>query len=462
MPMRIHHIDPQYLSGHVQRGYVLKEMHNFDDALAAFNRAASGCEVTATSRRARRGPPRQEGYRRAIAEFDAAIRLDPSYAYAYSQRGFAYYKTGDPDQALKDVNEAFKHDPRSAAAYNTRGLVQHAKHDYDEALADLTQAIRLEPLLSNFDSNRGRTYNARKEFDRAILDLNESIRLNPANPLPYWHRAISYENKRERDKALADWHDAAARAGQSELKAIRRLEQEKTAPSTAGKTRVALVIGNSDYKYGSRLPNPVNDASDFANTLRKLGFDVIEGRNLDKRGMDEKIAEFARKLDKAGIGLFFYAGHGIQVDGDNWLIPTDARIEPGDLREGRSANVKTATVNVAQVLSKMEAEQRVNLVFLDACRDNPFGRSGPAKGLAPIQNAVGTLTAFSTKPGHVALDGDGRNSPFTTALLKHIPTPGLEIGGVMKRVRVDVIKSTKGEQVPFDESSLITDVVLAQ
>jgi tetratricopeptide (TPR) repeat protein len=462
-------IDPQYLSGHIRRGYVLKEMRNFDGALTAFNRAA---EVDPKSPRPAVGRGEvlvdRKDYRRAIAEFDAAIRLDPSHAPAYSQRGFAYYKTGDLDQALKDVNEAFKHDSKSAGSYNVRGLVQHAKHDYDEAIADLTQAIRLEPLLSNFYSNRGRTYNARKEFDRAILDLNESIRLNPANPLPYWHRAISYENKRERDKALADWRTTLRLEpdNQNAIKAIRRLEQEKTAPSTAGKTRVALVIGNSDYKYGSRLPNPVNDASDFANTLRKLGFDVIEGRNLDKRGMDEKIAEFARKLDKAGIGLFFYAGHGIQVDGDNWLIPTDARIEPGDLREGRSANVKTATVNVAQILAKMEAEQRVNLIFLDACRDNPFGRGSGGlaqpKGLAPIQNAVGTLTAFATKPYHVALDGDGRNSPFTTALLKHMPTPGLEIGGVMKRVRVDVIKSTGGEQVPFDESSLITDVVLAQ
>ena len=296
------------------------------------------------------------------------------------------------------------------------------------------------------------------------MDLNELIRLNPANPFPYWNRAISYENKRERDRALADWRTTLQLdpGNQNAIKAIRRLEQEKAAPGAVRKTRVALVIGNADYKYGGRLANPVNDASDFANVLRTLGFEVIEGRNLDKRGMDEKIAEFARKLDKAGTGLFFYAGHGIQVDGVNWLIPVDARVEGGDLRPERAAAVKTASINVTQVLSKMEAEQRVNLVFLDACRDNPFGRSGPAKGLAPIQNAVGTLTAFSTKPGHVALDGDGRNSPFTTALLKHIPTPGLEIGGVMKRVRVDVIKSTKGEQVPFDESSLITDVVLAQ
>jgi Caspase domain/Tetratricopeptide repeat len=364
------------------------------------------------------------------------------------------------------VNDAFKYE-KAAPSFNVRALVQHAMHDYDEAIADLTEAIRLDPSNSTYLSNRGRAYNAKKEYDRAILDLNESIRLNPANSLPYWNRAISYENKRERDTALADWRTTLRLDpdNQNAIKAIRRLEQEKAAPGGVRQTRVALVIGNVDYKYGGRLANPVNDASDFANVMRKLGFEVIEGRNLDKRGMDEKIAEFARKLDKAGIGLFFYAGHGIQVDGVNWLIPVDARIEGGDLRPERAAAVKTASINIAQVLSKMEAEQRVNLVFLDACRDNPFGRStgfGKAKGLAPIQNAIGTLTAFATKPDHVALDGDGRNSPFTTALLQHMTTPGLEIGAVMKRVRVDVIKTTRGEQVPFDESSLITDVVLAQ
>ena len=364
------------------------------------------------------------------------------------------------------MNEAIKHE-KAAPFYNVRGLVQHAKREYDEAIDDLTQAIRLRPIYSTYHSNRGRAYNAKREYDRAILDLNQSIRLDPANPLPYWNRAISYENKRERDRALADWRTTLRLDpdNQDAIKAIRRLEQEKAAPGVVPQNRVALVIGNADYRYGGRLANPVNDANDFANVIRKLGFEVIEGRNLDKRGMDEKITEFSRKLDNATIGLFFYAGHGIQVDGDNYLIPIDARIDGGDLRPERSAALKSASVNIAQVLSKMEAEQRVNLIFLDACRDNPFGRStgvGQAKGLAPIQNAVGTLTAFATKPHHVALDGVGRNSPFTTALLQHMTTPGLEIGAVMKRVRVDVIKSTKGEQVPFDESSLITDVVLAQ
>ncbi len=186
---------------------------------------------------------------------------------------------------LLDENEAFQHDFKWAPTYNHRGLVQHAKHEYDEAIADLTEAIRLDPSNSTFHSNRGRTYNARKEFDRAILDLNETIRLNPANPSPYWHRAISYENKRERDKALADWRTTLRLDpdNQNAVKALRRLEQEKVSPGAMGKTRVALVIGNADYKYGARLGNPVNDASDFANVLRKLGFDVIEGQSRQAR-----------------------------------------------------------------------------------------------------------------------------------------------------------------------------------
>jgi tetratricopeptide (TPR) repeat protein len=460
-------IDPQYFNGYIQRGFVLKEMRNFDAAVAAFSRAA-GLDSKSPRPLVARGEVllEKKDIDRAIAEFNAAIGLDPTYAPAYSNRGYAYYRKGDLDQALKDVNEAFKHGSIGAATYNHRALVLHANRDYDEAIADLTEAIRLDPVYGAAYSNRGRAYNAKKEFDRAIKDLNEAMLLNPASPFPFWNRAISYENKRELDRALADWRTTLRLDpdNQNAIKAIRRLEQEVAAPK-AQRARVALVIGNADYKHGGKLANPVNDASDFASVLHKLGFDVIEGRDLDKRGMEAKIGEFARKLDKASIGLFFYSGHGMQVDGDNWLIPIDARIVSTGAPSERAANVKAVTINLAQVLAKMEAEQRVNLIFLDACRNSPFGRetgSTQPKGLAPIQNAVGTLTAFATKPHHVAFDGDGRNSPFTTALLKHVTTPGLEIGSVMKRVRVDVIKTTRGEQVPFDESSLITDVVLAQ
>ena len=234
-------------------------------------------------------------------------------------------------------------------------------------------------------------------------------------------------------------------------------------PTKAASDRVALVIGNGGYANATQLANPPNDAADVAQALRKMGFDVVEGRNLDKRDMEGKIREFGHKLDNANLALFFYAGHGLQVSGRNYLVPIDAKLDrPADL------NFEAFDVNV--VLQQMEAEKRVNLVFLDACRDNPLTRSlarsmgtrsaAVGQGLASIQGAVGTMIAYATQPDNVALDGDGRNSPFTTALLKHIETPGLEISSLMKRVRTDVVAATRDRQVPWDHSSLMGDVIL--
>ncbi|MBI3435040.1 MAG: caspase family protein [Proteobacteria bacterium] len=235
-------------------------------------------------------------------------------------------------------------------------------------------------------------------------------------------------------------------------------------PALAAPDRVALVIGNSAYRNAAGLANPTNDAADVAQVLRRIGFDVIEGRDLDKRAMEAKILEFGRKLDAANIALFFYAGHGMQVGGKNYLVPTDAKLE-------RAGNLNFEAIDVALVLAQMEAEKRVNLVFLDACRDNPLARSfarslgasrsaAVGRGLASIQSAVGTMIAYATQPDNVALDGTGRNSPFTTALLKHVTTPGLEIRSMMTRVRADVLAATREKQLPWDHSSLIGEVVL--
>jgi hypothetical protein len=235
-------------------------------------------------------------------------------------------------------------------------------------------------------------------------------------------------------------------------------------PALAAPDRVALVIGNGAYKNAARLPNPSNDAAAVAEALRKIGFDVVEGRDLPKRSMEEKIIEFSRKLDRASLALFFYAGHGIQVGGRNHLLPVDAMLErPGDL--------SFETIDLSQVLGQMETEKRVNLVFLDACRDNPFAQSlaralgtrsaTVGQGLASIQSAVGTMIAYATQPDNVALDGTGSHSPFTAALLKHIGTPGLEVRAMMTRVRADVLAATREKQVPWDHSSLIGEVMLA-
>ena len=231
----------------------------------------------------------------------------------------------------------------------------------------------------------------------------------------------------------------------------------------AASDRVALVIGNGAYENAAHLPNPPNDAADVAQALRRIGFDVVEGRDLKKRQMEDKIREFSRKVDTAKLALFFYAGHGLQVGRQNYLIPIDAQLD-------RIADVSLETIDVNLVLQQMEADKRVNLVFLDACRDNPLGRSlarslgtrsiSISQGLASIQSSVGTMIVYATQPDNVALDGSGRNSPFTTALLKHIETPGLEIGSLMRRVRADVVSATHDRQVPWDHSSLIGDVVL--
>jgi uncharacterized caspase-like protein len=196
--------------------------------------------------------------------------------------------------------------------------------------------------------------------------------------------------------------------------------------------------------------------------LRDLGFEVVAGHNLGHRDMQTTLRHFARKLDDASLALMFYAGHGVQVNGRNYLVPVDAKME-------RQSDLALDAIDVAQAIAAMESEKRVNLVFLDACRDNPLTRapgSGAARspgaqpGLAAIKNTAGTLIAFSTQPDNVALDGDGRNSPFAAAFLKHVATPRLEIEAMMKLIRADVIAATDGKQVPWGHSSLIGDVHL--
>jgi TPR repeat protein len=229
--------------------------------------------------------------------------------------------------------------------------------------------------------------------------------------------------------------------------------------------RVALVVGNSAYQHAPKLENPKNDAADLSKSLRALGFEVVEGHDLDRKSMENAISQFADKIKTAKLAGFYYAGHGLQVDGRNYLVPVDGRIE-------RAADLNTGAVSLDYVLEQMDKDQRVNLVFLDACRDNPLfnsidlnletrnARSGT--GLAQVKSSIDTLIVFATQPDNVALDGAGRNSPFTSALLKHIQTPNAEISTVMKRVRSDVVEATGQKQIPWDHSSLRSDVVLAK
>jgi TPR repeat protein len=225
--------------------------------------------------------------------------------------------------------------------------------------------------------------------------------------------------------------------------------------------RLALVLGNARYESVPMLDNPSNDAADVARALRNVGFEVIEQRNATRETMVRAIHEFSERLRGADVALFFYAGHGMQMNGENYLLPIDAKIQS-------PADVRFNTINLGDILQEMEGAGRTNIIILDACRNNPFAetlsrsnRAVATRGLGRVDPTVeGSLIVYSTQPNNVALDGAGRNSPFTAALLKHIATPGLEVRQMISRVRGDVLQATDRKQTPWDSSSLVGDLYL--
>ena len=229
--------------------------------------------------------------------------------------------------------------------------------------------------------------------------------------------------------------------------------------------RVAFVVGNGAYKNVPQLPNPVIDAKSMSKVLRSVGFDVVEGVNLTRDKMTEKLLDFGKKAEGADVAVFFYAGHGIAVNGTNYLLPVDA-----DLRSEMDVKLGAA-INVDVTLEQTMADAKVKLVFLDACRDNPFAakiRSAKAtrsvsvqSGLAEMKSGEGTLIAFATGPGQTALDGEnGTNSPFTRALVANITQPGVEIQQAMTKVRAQVNEETNKNQLPWGHTNLIGSVYL--
>src|SRR6201746_1241026 len=196
--------------------------------------------------------------------------------------------------------------------------------------------------------------------------------------------------------------------------------------------RVAFVVGNGAYKNVAALPNPAIDAKSMAKLLRNVGFDVVEGANLTRDKMTEKLLEFGKKAEGSDVALFFYAGHGIAINGTNYLLPVDA-----DIKSEMDVKLGSA-INIDLTLEQTMADAKGTLAFLDACRDNPFAAKKKANadtrsvnvqtGLAEMKSGEGTLIAFATGPGTTALDGqEGTNSPFTRALMANIATPGIEI-----------------------------------
>lgn len=234
-------------------------------------------------------------------------------------------------------------------------------------------------------------------------------------------------------------------------------------PSLAqGQRRVALLIGNSDYKEVSILPNPKNDTELIAKTFKDAGFDVIElSHDLDRAKMVKAIRSFEDRAQGSDIGVIFYAGHGIEVNGTNYLIPIDAKL-------ASDKDIEDEAVSLDRLIKALDGVKQLRLVILDACRDNPFvpkmtrsaGTRSISRGLAQIEPVnADTLIAFAAKAGTVAQDGTGGNSPYSSAIAKHITTQGLDIRIALGRIRDDVLKSTNKAQEPFLYGSLGGDII---
>jgi len=216
--------------------------------------------------------------------------------------------------------------------------------------------------------------------------------------------------------------------------------------------RVALVLGISAYQHVAKLPNPSNDAGAMADLFRKSGFDVVEvKRDVGIADLRRAVGDFSDKAQDADVAVVFFAGHGIEVDGTNYLVPADAKL-------ARDFDIEDEALSLDRLLKAIEPAKRLRLVMLDACRDNPFAKTmkrtvasrSVGRGLAKVEPTVSdTLIAFAAKAGSVALDGDNSNSPFTTALLEHIATPGVDLRIAFGRVRDSVLSSTSRKQEPY-------------
>ncbi|NNF76553.1 MAG: hypothetical protein HKN05_00860, partial [Rhizobiales bacterium] len=228
-----------------------------------------------------------------------------------------------------------------------------------------------------------------------------------------------------------------------------------TTSDAVAEKRVALVIGNSAYQHVPDLPNPKNDAEQIASMLQSLGFAVHHKRDLSKAGMDRALLEFTNAAAGADVAAVFFAGHGLEVNGANYLIPVDSK-----LRTDRTLTFEA--VSLSDVMVALDDVKGVRIVLLDACRNNPFIASmkrgtstrSIGRGLARVEPANGTVISFAAKAGQIAADGKGPNSPFTAALLQNLSTPGLDIGILFRKVRDSVYKATNGAQEPFVSASL--------
>lgn len=395
----------------------------------------------------------------AIEDFEKAINLNPAMTDIYGAIGRAHLRLKQYDQAIKAYDEVIKHGGRERP-HSGRGNAYLNLGKYDLALADANQAIRFNAGFVEGYMLRARIHLETAKFPEGIADYGKALSLDPKLLGAFLGRARARELARDYANSLIDF-EAALAIDQTHGVAIAGRDRIKAKMGTATNTgvpqrgRVALVIGNSRYGVIDNLPNAERDARLVSDGLRRSGFENVEVLiNGSRENTLAALASFNRRAAAAEWAVVYYAGHGVELDGNNYLVPVDVQF-------ANDADIPKESIALDHILNAVAGAGRLRLVILDACRENPLvaqikGKEGSSsgKGLARIEPETGTLVAFATKHGHLATDGAGQNSPFAESLVRRMNSPGLEINQLFRLVHDDVFAATNKVQQPFTYGQL--------
>jgi tetratricopeptide (TPR) repeat protein len=446
----------------------------------------------------------------AMADYNQCLQMRPDFSSCFNNRGVVYLRKGNLQAALDDFSAAVKTtNANRYFGYFNRGRVLTLRKDYDAAIADFAQAREINrnamqiptyrcityTEMGKFDealadcnevlgkfpastytlTSRGNLYLAKGDLDAALKDYNAVLKINPNNIRAHAGRGQLFEKRGDTIAARYDYRSASAtltKFDEIETATARHMAQErlaamaaveaKPAPGKAsapqppsGPRKVALIIGNGAYRNVRQLDNPPRDAKLIADTFRGLGFQTVTlAPDLTRDKFFAALRDFGGEAEKSDWAVVYYAGHGMEIGGINYLIPTDARL-------AADHDAETQAVALEQVIAAVAGARKLRLVMLDACRDNPFEKNMQhtialklvSKGLSNIEPEAGFMVVYAAKHGETALDGEAVNSPFAVALARDIKEPKIEVRKLFDIVRDDVWTSTKHEQQPFTYGS---------
>lgn len=500
------------------RGEALLKKRDYDGAITAFSAAHDGDPDNVNYLNSRGIAYSNKGDdEHALADYEICLQLRPSFSSAYNNRGLIFLRKGDLERAFEEFSSAVNYPSsrvsRTIHFYN-RARVQTYRKQYDAALADFAEAEKLDPdntqipnyrcitynAMGNFDealadcnavlakfpmsiyalTNRGNAYLGKGDLDAALKDYNEALRINPNYIRAHAYRGQLFEKRRDAAAARSDYRSASAaltKFDEIDTAVARRIARERLVLLTAvappsppsgkvsGKTKasappsgprkVALIVGNGAYKNVQQLDNPPRDARLIADTLRSLGFVTVTlAPDLTRDKFFAALHEFGSEAEKSDWAVVYYAGHGMEIGGINYLIPTDAKL-------AADRDAETQAVALEQVIAAVSGARKLRLVMLDACRDNPFQKTMQrtialklvSKGFSNIEPEAGFMVVYAAKHGETALDGDSKNSPFATVLARDLKEPKVEVRKLFDIVRDDVWAATKHAQQPFTYGS---------